>query len=129
MASKKKRTPGSTPQNGTPIIPDYQELRRELARIGYLVKGSVQVRRMLCGQAACRCRQNPRYRHGPYYWWTSKVGGKTVTAILPKEEGELYLAWAKNRQRLEALLEKMYQLSARVAKGKFRRPPPSLRGR
>lgn len=129
MASTKKRALGGKSRNGTPITPDYQELRRELSQIGYLVKGSIQVRRMLCGQAACRCHKNPRYRHGPYYWWTSKVAGKTVTVILPKEEGELYHEWAKNRQRLEALIEKMYQLSARVAKGRFHRPPPSLRDR
>jgi hypothetical protein len=127
MASKKKRELGGRSPHDASLTPDYQELRQELARIGYLVKGSVQVRRMLCGQAACRCHKDPRYRHGPYYWWTSKVGGKTVTAILPKEEGELYLAWAKNRQRLEALIEKMYRLSARVAQDRFRRPPPSLR--
>ncbi len=127
MASKKKLASGGKVRNGTPIAPDYQELRRELARIGYLVKGSIQVRRMLCGQATCRCHKDLRYRHGPYYWWTSKVGGKTVTVVLPKEEGELYLRWAKNRQRLEALIEKMYRLSARIAQDKFRRPPPSLR--
>src|ERR1700682_1349137 len=115
MASKKKLASGGKVRNGTPIAPDYQELRRELARIGYLVKGSIQVRRMLCGQATCRCHKDLRYRHGPYYWWTSKVGGKTVTVVLPKEEGELYLRWAKNRQRLEALIEKMYRLSARIA--------------
>ncbi len=44
------------------------------------------------------------------------IAGKTVTTILPKEEGELYLVWAENRQRLEAIIEKMYRLSARVAR-------------
>lgn len=126
MARKKKRAP---PRNGAPIISAYRELRQRLARIGYVVKGSVQIRRIPCGQAACRCHRDPRYRHGPYYWWTSKIGGKTVTSVLPEDEGKLYLTWAKNRQRLEAVVEKMYRLSARVAQDKFRRPPPSLRRR
>lgn len=107
----------------------YRRLTRQLAALGYVVKGSVQVRSMQCGYAACRCRRAPRFRHGPYYWWTSKVGGKTVTWVLSQEEGKLYLSWARNRQRLEAIVDRLYRLSAKVAQAHTGRPPPILRQR
>jgi hypothetical protein len=107
----------------------YRRLTRQLSALGFVVKGSVQVRSMQCGQAACRCRRNPRFRHGPYYWWTSKVGGKTVTWVLSEEEGKLYLSWAQNRQRLEAIVERLYRVSAQVALARTGRLPPILRQR
>jgi hypothetical protein len=110
-----------------PLTSDYRRLLRELAGIGYIIKGSVQIRRTVCGKSSCHCRKGARFRHGPYYWWTSKIAGKTVTCILPKEEGELYILWARNRQKLEAVVEQMLRLSARVASKASIDPPPWFR--
>lgn len=107
----------------------YHRLARQLGSLGYILKGSVQLRWVECGQPACRCHRGPRFRHGPYYWWTSKRGGKTVTSVLTEEEGKLYLAWARNRRRLESITGEMYRLSAKVARARTGQPPPSLRHR
>lgn len=40
-------------------------------------RGSVNERRMKCGQANCACQRDPKARHGPYYTLTQAVGGKT----------------------------------------------------
>lgn len=105
----------------------YQRLRRGLARIGYLLNGSLVVRKTVCGQPTCRCHKGVRFHHGPYYWWTSKIAGKTVTVILSDQEGKLYVTWVKNRRRVEAILKQMYRVSAQVARAMFGQPPPWFR--
>ena len=127
MSRPNRPRSGSGPVDASPYERQYRKLRRELAGIGYLMKGSLQVRRTLCGYAACRCHTGGRFRHGPYYWWTSKIGGKTVTVVLPEAEGKLFVAWAKNRRQLQAILKKMYRVSAHVAGATLGRPPPWIR--
>lgn len=95
---------------------EYDRLRRELATVGYLWVGTVLRRFIPCGRQECRCRKEVRFRHGPYYYWTRKVGGKTVSRLLTPAEGELYMAWVGNRQRLHKTIARMYVVSRGVAK-------------
>ena len=129
MSRKKNQTKNSTDMRVRVHEQAYRKLTQQLAHLGYILKGSVQLRSAQCGQPTCRCHQNPRFRHGPYYWWTSKLRGKTVTYVLSEEEGRLYLAWARNRQQLEKIVEKMYRVSAAVAQARTGKLPPSLRRR
>lgn len=121
--SSKKRSSDRRPLRA------YRSLQRRLARIGFMVKGSIQLRWTVCGYARCRCHKGGRSRHGPYYWWTTKVRGKTITWVLSREEGKLYLAWARNRQRLEGIVEEMFRVSAKIAQARLGRPPPWFRRR
>jgi hypothetical protein len=107
----------------------YRILCRRVARAGYVIKGTVTVQRLTCGQPTCRCHKSARWRHGPYYYWTTKVAGKTVGWVLSQEEGRLYIAWARNRQRLDRLIERMYDVSGKVATMRLGKKPPWLRRR
>ncbi len=40
-------------------------------------RGSVNERRMKCGQTNCACQRDPQARHGPYFTLTQAAGGKT----------------------------------------------------
>ena len=95
---------------------EYDRLRRELATVGYLWAGTVLRRFLPCGRQECRCRRDPAARHGPYYYWTRKVKGKTVSRLLTTAEGELYMAWVGNRQRLHKTIARMYVVSRGVAR-------------
>jgi hypothetical protein len=57
----------------------YRELAAQLAEIGFIASGSIVVRYTRCASAGCRCRADPPQRHGPYYQWSAKIDGKTVT--------------------------------------------------
>lgn len=105
----------------------YRKLCRRLARAGYLIKGTVTVQRLTCGQPTCRCHRSARFRHGPYYYWSSKVAGKTVSWVLSREEGRLYLTWLRGRRQLGRVLEKMCEISAKVATVRLGKAPPWLR--
>ena len=95
---------------------EYERLRRELAMVGYVWSGTVLRRFLSCGRQECRCRKDLQSRHGPYYYWTRKVKGKTISHLLSPAEGELYKAWVANRQRLHKTIARMYVVSRGVAR-------------
>ena len=93
----------------------YAELRRELARAGFLWVGTVINQTAICGKNTCACRTDKARRHGPYYVWTRKIRGKTVTRMLSKAEGKLYTEWILNRRRLDRTIRKMMSISKHLA--------------
>lgn len=107
----------------------YERLRRRLARVGYFAVGTVTVSRLPCGNPDCRCRRAPRFRHGPYYYWTTKVKGKTVSKLLKPDEARLYLRWIANRRRLDLTVKQMLEVSRDVAAVLLSRPDAFIPGR
>lgn len=85
--------------------------RRALAdaigEIDGVLPGSVVVRHMRCGKAACACQTDPAARHGPYIQWTRTVHGKTVTRYLNQDQRDRYQAWFDNARRLKELVAKL----------------------
>jgi hypothetical protein len=92
----------------------YAELKRSIAALGYFRHGSLVRRFMPCGKPGCRCQASPPELHGPYYQWTRKIAGKTVTVRLTKEEARLFETWITNGRRLDRLLAQMQRLSHRA---------------
>jgi len=79
------------------IVPaTVQDLAVALARPAPMRRGSVSERSMKCGRKQCRCHQDPRARHGPYYSLTRMEGGKTRSRYLSAEQAVLA------RQQIEA---------------------------
>ena len=93
----------------------YRALAADLAQIGFLCQGTVLRQKLTCGRAACACHSDPRRRHGPYPYWSSKAKGRTVSRLLTPEEADLFEEWMLNRRALQATLRKMYALSKKVA--------------
>lgn len=61
-------------------------LSAALAQPRPMRRGSVNERRMKCGQANCACQNDPRARHGPYYTLTQAAGGKTRSRYIGAEQ-------------------------------------------
>ena len=87
------------------------ELGSEASRIGWLASGSLVRRSTACGKPGCRCQADPPQLHGPYWQWTKKVNGKTVTRRLTDEQARLFGEWIGNRQRLQRTLTAMEAIS------------------
>ena len=102
----------------------YNALKAELQAIGFICQGSVQTRRLACGNPGCRCHQDPQNRHGPYHYWTRKQRGKTVGLKLTDQELAIYHEWIQNNRKLERILRQMRAVSARaLAFTTGKRPP------
>lgn len=92
----------------------YAELAGQLAEVGFIAAGSITHRYTRCASPGCRCNADPAQPHGPYYQWTAKVNGKTVTRRLTPNEARLYQEWISNDRKLRALITKMRQVAAKA---------------
>ncbi|MFN7924870.1 MAG: DUF6788 family protein [Bryobacteraceae bacterium] len=122
------KTPASPHKATEPLEQRFQQLKQELAQLEYFTKGTVLSRMVKCGKAQCACHTQPSKRHGPYYEWTYKQGGKTVNVRLSPPSAAIYRAAAKQYRRLKATLARMERLSrqalVRLAKHAETSPSP-----
>lgn len=92
----------------------YRALQRSVADLGYIRRGSLVRRFMPCGKPGCCCQATPPQLHGPYYQWTRKVRGKTVTVRLAPEEARLLEDWIGNGRRLDRIVAQMERVALRI---------------
>ena len=93
-----------------------KKLAGKLQEIGFIWPGNIQRRYLTCGKPYCACRKDPEARHGPYFYWTSKEGKKTVSHLLKPEEADLLEEWIGNRRKLETIVCQMKELSDKAFK-------------
>src|SRR5881409_679931 len=91
----------------------YDALKRSVVDLGLFRRRSLVRRFMPCGKPGCRCQAAPPKLHGPYYQWTRKFGGKTVTVRLSQQEATLLEEWIANGRRLDRLIGQMEEVCLR----------------
>jgi hypothetical protein len=107
-----------------------RSIASELSMVGPVLPGTVSRRETRCGRANCRCHAEPLQLHGPYWWWTRSVGGKTVTRILSDELYEDYRAYFEDQHRARVLLAELEVLALAAVEtdpryGRHRRRGPT----
>jgi hypothetical protein len=110
-----------------------ERIAAELASLGLALPGTLIERQVRCGKPGCRCHAEPPVLHGPYWQWTRKIGGKTVTRLVPDEQLDDYRQWLDNHRRLRALVAELEALTLAVAdasqRGKRQTPAPARKNR
>lgn len=98
-------------------IPDPRlaDLQAQLAQIGPVLPGTINIVMNRCGKPNCACHQDPPRLHGPYITWTRKVSGKTLTRRLTADQLERYQPWFENNRRLRQLIAELEALSLHAA--------------
>jgi len=94
----------------------YEHLKEQLRAVGYVLQGSVLERWMECGKPSCRCHDDPASRHGPYWQWSWKKRGKTLSVYLTPEKASLCRKWIENHRRMDRIFKQMRELSLRIAR-------------
>ena len=84
-----------------PLSPRYRDLRRRLARLGYISQGSVLDRTTLTPP-----------RSG--YQWTRKVGQKTVTVALSPDQYRALKQAVANARTLRKIVAEMERVSRQI---------------
>lgn len=92
----------------------YEALKRQVAGVPPIRRGSLVSRFMPCGKLGCRCQASPPRLHGPYYQWTRKVQGRTVTVRVTRAQASLLRQWIDNGRRLDRLVRQMEKVSLRL---------------
>jgi len=92
----------------------YNELKRELINIGYICKGSIVPSYRKCGKLYCKCAKNENAKHGPYWLWTRKEKGKTISKPLSKKQIKLCEEFIQNSKILEKIIKEMREISIKA---------------
>ena len=86
-----------------------------LAAADFALPGTLIKRTARCGKQNCRCRADPPRLHGPYWQWTRKHHGKTVTTNLTPGQAARYQPWFDTARDLRDTLARIEALSLRIA--------------
>ncbi len=86
-----------------------------LGSVGFALPGTILERRIRCGKNGCRCGADPPQLHGPYYQWTRKVKGRTLTRLLSAAQLARYQSWFENAKRIRGLTSELEALSLDIA--------------
>lgn len=90
---------------------DYEQLKREILPLGLITQGSITSRVIFKTNSA---DHHKKKKLGPYYQWTWKKQGRTVTVNLSASQvNEFKKAIANNRQ-LEKIVKQMRLLSMQI---------------
>jgi hypothetical protein len=115
------------------VSPSHQDraadIAAELAGLGLALPGTLIQRRVRCGWAGCRCHADPPELHGPYWQWTRKRAGKTISRLVPDDRVEDYRQWLDNHRRLRELVAELEDLTLAVADEHASRQRPARRTR
>jgi len=108
------------PPRNPALQPSAEELahrRAVLADIratGFFRRGTLLQIHNRCGTDTCSCHDYPPRLHGPYWQWTRKVQGKTVTVRLSEAQATLLRGWLDNGRQLDQKLADFEKLSSQV---------------
>jgi len=105
----------------------YQQLKDDLARLGYFRRGTLLKRFMICGKPACACKSSPPRLHGPYYQWTRTIAGKTATVFLTRQQADILAGWIAEGRKLNRILAQMERLSLRATERVLKELPSRQR--
>ena len=94
-----------------PLRARHRRLAAKIAEIGFTATGTVLRSHNVCGTPGCSCHADPSKRHGPYWQYTRKINGKTVTRRLTSAQAVQYTEWISNGRTLRDLLAQMQQVS------------------
>src|SRR5262252_3077441 len=73
---------------------------------GTLSSAGTLLRRMkMCGKPGCRCAEDPKARHGPYYEWGHMKGGKLVHRTVTAEQAALLQRAIANYRKAKKLMK------------------------
>ncbi len=94
----------------------YESAKKEILNLGYVISGTIIKRQYRCGKQTCQCHQDPKKLHGPYYHWTRKIKGKTVSINLDKKRAENLSEYLHNNRKLREIIDSLRHISKEIVK-------------
>jgi hypothetical protein len=104
-------------------------LTAQIAAVGLALPGTLIQRHTRCGRSGCHCHADPPVLHGPYWQWTRKSHGKTITRLVPDDLVADDQHWLDNHRRLRELIAELEELTLAVADERSGRPDRRRRNR
>lgn len=93
---------------------NLEVLKTRLTDFDLALPGRLRTIFSKCGKEYCACQTDKKARHGPYVLWDRKVNGKLTSKMVPKKMATQIKMWIENRNRLEVLLQEIFELSQSI---------------
>jgi hypothetical protein len=74
---------------------------------GPILPGTVSTAHAKCGKPTCRCNQDRKYLHGPYYRWTGWINGRPTTKSINEEIARECQKRIENYRELQKKIEEI----------------------
>jgi len=100
---------------------EFQRLKKEISEIGIFRNGSISKRWQTCGNSRCRCKRAKEYRHGPYYWWTTKEKTKTRAILVPSEMLDEAYVYIENSRLLRKKMKILAKLADKIVQNRVKK--------
>jgi hypothetical protein len=85
------------------------QLAIKLAEAEPMRRGSLSERMVKCSKPGCRCGEDPKARHGPYFSLTRTIHGKTHSRLLTAEQAALARRQIAAGHKFRAELESFWE--------------------
>ena len=93
----------------------YARLTARLSKLGFVLQGTISERTMVRADPQAPGKEKT---YGPYYQWTFKRTGRTVTVNLTASQAKTYQRAIDNHRKMEKTLEEMRTLSLKILEAK-----------
>jgi len=97
----------------------FDRVKNEICSISYLKKGSLFKCYQTCGNPGCRCHREKKYRHGPYWWWSTKESGKTKSILVPEGMLSEVRSYIDNYRLLKSRIKILEEISEKIIRAKI----------
>jgi len=86
--------------------PKIKLLKNKIISRDWILQGTLLRQYKQCGKTNCRCHQDKKYWHGPYWIWTRKENGKTITKTLNQKQAKMVKKSLEEMKKINKLIEK-----------------------
>lgn len=104
-------------REATPMERRYARLAARLARLGPVLQGSIAERTIVRPDPGAPGKEKA---YGPYYQWTFKRQGRTVTVNLSASQAKAYQRAIDRNRELEETVAEMRALSLEILEARTR---------
>jgi hypothetical protein len=91
-----------------------ESLRRRISEVDLIASGTILKRTKVCGRPNCRCATDPASRHGPYFEWTRREGGRFLHSVVSQDQARHLARAIRNYRTILRLLERWRRETARI---------------
>jgi hypothetical protein len=94
----------------------YVKLKRKMGEIGLILQGTITPRTIISQDPN---KPGKKKLLGPYYQWTFKENGKTITINLTASQAHFYQKAIDNYRKIRNVIQKMKDISLQICNNSF----------
>ena len=95
---------------------DIKRIKKEIASVGLVKKGSITKCYQACRNPNCRCNKDPKFKHGPYFLLTFKSKARTRTFAVPQGMLSEVSGYMENYKLLMSMVKQLEEISEKIIK-------------